>query len=516
MSDANTNDSSLSRRNFLGGAALTSAGVAVGLSAYYTNWKEKGPDLSEYRREENQVRIGFIGVGNRGGSLLRTALQVPGAIPVAVADVQAAKRRGAAKDIKARMERKLGRKDFAVQEADDYRRLLDNKDVEAVVIATPHYLHGPMAIDAVEAGKHVYCEKAMAFTIGENQDLYNMVRRGDRKGADGTSDLVFQVGHQRHYSPLYNRVVDMIQDDHIGDIAAIRAQWNLNDEIRRPAADPAQEKIVNWRLYSEMSGGLTTEYATHQIDVVNWFLGTHPDSVCGYGGVDWYAEDGRDTHDNIHLIFNYKVPVVARDAYGRVKKDGDAAVYERDDKGQTKTRNVRFMYMSIMENAQLRASEMILGRYGSIAVSLAGGEFFKEKKSRQDPYRIAEGTNPARAKQKDILATGATVDPSTASLGGVRGDPISGDVMDEEGRDDRHHWTRFIEPIKGAYDKVETLLAMESFADCIKLSRQGKDFSGKLGADVEVGMWSAVPALMANIAMREQRTVYWDEFFGVV
>ena len=111
-----------------------------------------------------KVRTGHIGIGNRGGSLLRTALQVPGSMPIAVCDKQASK----IKDFKKSIQDVVGRTDgktadeVPVQTSDDYRRILDNKDVEAVFIATPHYLHGPMAIDAVEAGKHVYC--AVSYT----------------------------------------------------------------------------------------------------------------------------------------------------------------------------------------------------------------------------------------------------------------------------------------------------------------------------------------------------------------
>ena len=509
---------SVSRREFIGSTALGSAGLALGISAYFTDSKKRGPDfIALSARREQWVKMGFIGVGHRGSSLLRTALQVPNAVPVAVADVQPGKRKDQARNARRQMRQTLQDESFQVAAYSDYRRLLDDKEVEAVVIATPHYLHGPMAIDAIEAGKHVYCEKAMAFTIGENQDIYNLVSSG-KKSADGRS-LVFQVGHQRHYSPLYRRVRDMVQlekpgGDHIGDIAAIRGQWNLNDEIRRPAPDPEMEKVINWRLYSEMSGGLTTEFATHQIDVVNWLLGTHPDSVCGYGGVDWYGADGRDTHDNIHLIFNYKVPVVSRDVYGRVKRDGEQKAFyltqdgrETTDHRRARKRNTRFTYMSIMENEHQKFYEEILGKYGTIRATLGGGEFFKEKKSRSDPYRIAEGTNPSRAKQKDILKSGATVTPG--ALVHETGEPI------DEALEDRRHWTHYIRPIGGiAYDKVETLLAMESFTECIRLSREGKDFSHELSANVEIGMWSAVPALMANIAMREQRTVYWREFFG--
>src|SRR4029450_111243 len=87
---------------------------------------------------------------------------------------------------------------YQVKEYSDYRRLLEDKDVEAVTVATPHYLHGTMAMDALQAGKHVYCEKAMAYTIEENIDLMNLAR--------SKPGQIFQVGHQRRYSPLYQRV----------------------------------------------------------------------------------------------------------------------------------------------------------------------------------------------------------------------------------------------------------------------------------------------------------------------
>jgi predicted dehydrogenase len=503
MAASSDRDTNVTRREFIGSAALTGAGVAAGLSFYFSRPHRDEEAVARLEKPENHVRLGFIGVGNRGMSLLRSALQVPGCRPVAIADVRESQRAEAVKDIKAARE-KAGEADYKVEAHEDYRRLLDRKDVEAVFIATPHYLHGPMALDAIEAGKHIYCEKAMAYTIGENQDIYDRVKAGAR-----TSDghlLVFQVGHQRHYAPLYIKVKEMVDQGVIGDVAAIRAQWNSNDPVRRACPDPEEEKLINWRLYSEFSGGLTTEFASHQIDVANWVLGTHPDSVCGFGGVDWYA-DGRDTHDNIHLIFNYKVPVLDRDAAGRPKSGADGKWLYKQEGERIVHRNVRFDYMSIMENAHLGASELVMGTYGTIEVSLqGGGEFFKEKKAMADPNRIAEGTNPKRSHQKRILKTGSTVDPNQTSIRRPKGDPIQGDK-------DKTHWVQYTESIHGSYDTHETLLALSGFADSIRRSREGKDFADTLAADVEIGLWGAVPSLMANIAMREERTVYWHEFF---
>lgn len=467
------------RRNFLASAGLTAAGAAVGLSAYYL--RRRSVSTEGYA----PVKLGYIGLGNRGLSLFRTSLQVPGNQPVAVCDARRTQMEFAVVDVK----RKKG-DEYALKQYSDYRKLLDDKDVEAVFIATPHYLHAPMAIDAIRAGKHVYCEKAMAYTIGECWDLYRLVKANPR--------IVFQIGHQRHYSPLYQEVKRRIDADEIGDIVAVRAQWNLNDEVRRPCPDPALETLINWRLYSEYSGGLASEFATHQIDVANWMLGTYPDSVCGYGGVDWF-EGKRDTTDNIHLVFNYKVPIVARDEYGRIlyEADGKTRKLKTGPDGRPLHRNVRFSYISIMQNSHFGPSEAILGQYGTFEVSLGGGEFFKEEKGRPDPQK--------KKRVEAAVKAGSTVQRAEGGLPRKYGQSISAKL-------DPSHWVYFTTPIPGSYDKEETLLAVHGFLECVRKAKEGKDFSEDLKADVTVGLWGTVPALMANIAIREGRTVFWNEF----
>jgi predicted dehydrogenase len=297
----------------------------------------------------------------------------------------------------------------------------------------------------------------------------------------------------------------MVDEGRIGDIAAIRGQWNQKNVERRPCPDPAMEKVINWRLYSEFSGGLATEFASHQVDVANWLIGTHPDSVCGYGAVDWY-QDGRDTFDNIHLIFNYKVPIA-----GKV-----------DSAGKPVHRNVRFIYTSMMQNSHLGPSELILGTKGTIEVCLSGGgEYFREPSADADDDRAAAAVEaeaeaakaavgskdkkPAAPKRKAVKA-GATIAASC-----LKRKP--GKMVDVP--DDRRHWVKFTTPLEGAYDTGETFLALGSFLDTIRAARAGKDFSSLLKANVEVGLYGAVPCLMANIAMRENRTVYWSEFFPI-
>ena len=177
----------------------------------------------------------------------------------------------------------------------DYRKLLENKDIDAVIIATPLSMHSKMTIDALEAGKHVYCEKTMAYDPEQALAMVGKVQ---------TSNKIFQVGHQYHSSRLYSKVVDIIQEGHLGKLVGFECQWNRNGNWRRHVPDPDLERLINWRMYREYSKGLLAELSSHQIDFVNWVTNSHPTNVIGMGGID-YWKDGRETYDNVRVIFEY-------------------------------------------------------------------------------------------------------------------------------------------------------------------------------------------------------------------
>ena len=99
-------------------------------------------------------------------------------------------------------------------------------------------------------------------------------------------------------------IVDMIQAGEIGKVSSIQAQWNRNGNWRRKVPDPSLERLINWRMYKEYSGGLVAELCSHHIDFVNWVIGENPKKIMGSGGID-YWNDGRETFDNVHLLFNY-------------------------------------------------------------------------------------------------------------------------------------------------------------------------------------------------------------------
>ncbi len=179
----------------------------------------------------------------------------------------------------------------------DYHKLLDDKNIHAVVNATPLYLHFQISADALKAGKHIYHEKAMAFTIEETFSIIKLVQAKPAQ--------VFQVGHQYRSVPLYARVKEMIEKDYLGKVTQIDSRWDRNTNWRRPVPDPKLERQINWRMYKAYSGGLVAELLSHQIDFINWAFNTSPQTIVGTGGIDYY-KDGRETFDNVQVVLRYQ------------------------------------------------------------------------------------------------------------------------------------------------------------------------------------------------------------------
>lgn len=230
------------------------------------------------------IRVGIIGTGGRGMSLIKNTQAIEGMEIAACCDI-----------LPFRLEAAMKIAAKGAKQYDDYRKLLAQPDLDAVIISTPLYLHFTMIRDALEANKHIYCEKTMTFTIEEAKKLKPLLDNSDR---------VFQVGYQHRYNPVYQKVKEIIEGDEFGPLSHIECYWNRNGDWRKPVPDPKFEKIINWRMYRDYSGGLMAELSSHQINIVNWMLGSTPSQVTGFGGID-YWKDGRETFDNIHAIFQY-------------------------------------------------------------------------------------------------------------------------------------------------------------------------------------------------------------------
>lgn len=247
------------------------------------------PFISKVKAANNTVQFGFIGTGSRGQYLLQHLKGIDNGTCVAVCDVYQPNMAKAA-DV-------IGTKP---KQFKDYRELLSDKAVDAVLIATPLYMHYPVTKDALDAGKHVFCEKSLVFKPEEIHAL--------RALSNSKPKQVLQVGLQRRYSKFYQTAKEMIDKGMLGTVTHIRGQWHRNtfakDPWNKPLPKDRTDKDVNWRKYREFSGGLTAELASHQIDIADWMFGAHPEYVVGVGGTD-YIKDGRDIFDNIQLIFKY-------------------------------------------------------------------------------------------------------------------------------------------------------------------------------------------------------------------
>ena len=273
----------MKRREFLTKGGLVSAGIIASTPVLQAMSKKMG--------KNDTIHIGVIGTGDRGGGLIPILNEIEGINVSAVCDV-----------LPFRLEKGLSRTQNKAKAYTHYKELLNNKDIDAVLIATPFNTHTAIAIDAIDAGKHVYCEKTMAKGLIGIDDLV-------QTASDATT--IFQTGHQYHSSRLYKHVVELIKKDELGQITSFECQWNRNENWRRPVPDPSLERAINWRMYREYSGGMAAELCSHQIDFVNWVLDENPKKIMGTGGID-YWKDGRETFDNIHLLFEYPSGVKAK------------------------------------------------------------------------------------------------------------------------------------------------------------------------------------------------------------
>lgn len=274
------NPASISRRGFFKDLGMIGGGGMM-LSAF--PWLQSCSTEDKVRIAKEKVKLAVIGTGSRGQYHLNNLLSIPTAEVVALCDNYAPHLEEASVIFPS------------AKTYDDYHRVLELPDVQAVLIATPLYEHARITIDALQAGKHVFCEKSMSNTPQSCLDMYKTFKQ---------SGKVLFIGQQRLYDPKYIKAMNMIHSGMIGDIGSIRAYWFRNNDWRRPISSPDLERKINWRLYKEYSGGLMTELATHQLQVGNWALKMIPDRVMGAGDLVFW-KDGRDVYDNVSLIYHY-------------------------------------------------------------------------------------------------------------------------------------------------------------------------------------------------------------------
>ncbi len=301
---------SLNRRQFLGNSAKGAAGVAAGIVGL-----SGGVGAAQ---ASDRVRVAGIGIRSQGKDVISSLASLPDVDVVALCDVDESLFPAALKAVEA------SRGQQPRVEA-DFRRILDDPNIDAVVIATPDHWHALMTIMACAAGKDVYVEKPLTLRNEEGPEIIKAARLNKR---------ICQVGMQQRSGQHYIRAKEEYFDTgKLGTVTLVRTWWHGNSwHLRRAPAElqtqPANldwarfvgpiawrdydpQQFYNWRAYLDYGGGQITDLFTHWIDVVHMFMGQDiPVSAVASGGVYAY-KDGRTAPDTIHVLLEYPGPFTA-------------------------------------------------------------------------------------------------------------------------------------------------------------------------------------------------------------
>lgn len=278
-----------SRRAFVG--SLASAGLALRVHA------------------ADPVRLGFIGTGSRGKALLRTTKGLPVRV-THLCDVDANRLEEA-----QTIAHQLGH--TGARTSADLRRVLENKEVDAVVIAAPDHWHAPAAILACDAGKDVYVEKPVSHNLREGRLLVDAARRNQR---------IVQAGMQSRSRPIVMKAMEVVRSGRLGRVLMAKG-WNtqLRKDIGHQPDGPVPKGVdydlwvgpaemmpfnqnrfhYNWHWHWNFGTGDLGNDGAHQVDMARWALGVAgPKRVCGMGG-KYFFKDDQQTPDTMNLTFDY-------------------------------------------------------------------------------------------------------------------------------------------------------------------------------------------------------------------
>ena len=386
-----------------------------------------------------KARIALIGTGSRGQYHIHNLLLIPHARIVALCDCYEPNLQAAAALCPGA---KLYR---------DYRKLLEDKDIDGVIISTPLGSHAAITLDALSAGKHVFCEKAMARTLDECKAVYDAYRK---------SDKVLYFCMQRMFDEKYLRGMKLLHYGLIGEIVGMRCHWFRNADWRREVPSPELERQINWRLYKEYSGGLMTELACHQIEVCNLAVGRIPQSISGMGDIV-YWKDGREVYDAVNVIYRY--------ADGR-----------------------KINYESLISNKFNGMEDQILGKKGTI--ELAKGVYYLE----EDNSRSGIECLIDSMKEK-VLTSVPLAGPSWRPE--VKGQYIPHNIV--EGKISVNGGQNMI-----GVDNDGSDVILSAFCSACITGEKAVNV-------VEEAYCATVLCLLGNKAMEEQRTILFPEYYKI-
>lgn len=276
MNDTNN----LSRRRFLELSSLAGLGMAFSGS---------NPVMASVPTIEavsgQKFKMGVIGCGNRSKTIIGALNKVPEIEITALCDIVPHKMEQRAQLIKSSVKPKF------INSLEELLQL----DLDAVAVITPNNTHKDIVIACLEAGKNVFCEKPMALTVADCNEMIGAVERTGK---------ALQIGTQRRHSSEYKKLVEVVRNKPVGKILQ-SSLFDYRGDWRVPAADEYPSGTPYWRMNQALSGGVVYEMGAHIIDVNNWVFDSEPISVCSLQGVNNYSLRKRDSSDHAGVLVEY-------------------------------------------------------------------------------------------------------------------------------------------------------------------------------------------------------------------
>lgn len=435
---------SVSRRSFV----KSVAGAGAGLALVQPTWVKAA-------QSKEQVNVALIGCGVQGTILLNWMLRIPGVRIKAICDIFEFNR--------VRASGLCRKANQGVADYMDYQEMLQNENLDAVVIATPDFVHAEMTNACLEAGLHVYCEKEMSNDIEKARSMVLTARKTGK---------LLQIGHQRRSNPFYQHAYRLTNEAKLfGAITHVNGQWNQAKPIdigwpKRYELDEAtlnkygyetMGQLRNWRWFRKFAGGPMADLGSHQVDIFNWFLNAVPKSVYAIGSNARAIIQGREENAS----------------FTPECEDNVMCLYEWD----TPEGVVRGFYQVILSSSHGGFWESFMGTQGSFVIS--------EITTRNAMFR------EARAPKQDWESEAEKIEVGGAEA--MNFDPLKSrkaqGKMDEVARQ-----------LEESLDKPVHQVHLENFFAAI---RDGE----KLTCPAEVGFETAVTVLKVNEALRTGKKV---------
>jgi len=445
------------RREFMQLAAAGTVSGALLPPALMADGLEYEQEAAPAVAANDRIRIGLIGAGGQGSDDINQALKTPGIEMVAAADIYQG-RLDRAQEVWGEKSRLFTSR--------DYHELLARPDIDAVVVGTPDHWHAQVCVDAMNAGKDVYCEKPMVQQIDDGHRVIEAQRKTGR---------MFQVGSQRVSSIIYLKAKELIASGAIGEVNLIEAWWNRNSAIgawqysippdatpenidwdrflgRAPKRPFEPIRLFRWRNYKDYGTGVSGDLFVHMFSGIHLICGAlGPTRVMATGGLRFWR-DGRDVPDVMLGLYDYP-RTVTMPAFNLTLKVNFA-----DGGGENQT--FRFV-----------------GSEGSLTIG-NGITVSRKAKPREPGYTINTFTKATQAAfLKKYRAKYPVLEPEMSESRDETYSPPSGY------NDSQHHFRNFFASMRTRKTPVE---------------------------DAVYGFRAAGPALLTNISYSENRPVSWD------